>query len=90
MPLKIALLIISLNLCACNTMPPIPEHTQYGIHANINPPGFYGVNSKTKARTYREFDDPVMKGGQCLSAEDFKKFQRYQKELKDWGEEHCK
>jgi hypothetical protein len=85
---KIALLTILISGCA--TLEPAPRHVQYGIHADVNPPGFYGVDSETHERVYRAFDDPFMKAGQALSAPDYQAFQRYIDYLKREAEKRCK
>lgn len=85
---KIALLIILTSL-SCAQLPKVPQHDKYGIHANINPPGFYGVNNETHARTYRPFNDPAMKGGQCLTADHYRAFESWVQSVKTWGEQHC-
>jgi hypothetical protein len=86
--LKIALLTIAISGCA--SLPPVPEVVQYGIHANVEPPGFYGVNNKSKERVYRRFSDPRMKAGQCLDAKDYKEMQEWVKEVKEIAEQRCK
>jgi hypothetical protein len=73
MLLKRSFLIISLSLAGCKSVPEHPQVNDCSIHADINPPGFYCVDSKTKARSYLPFDHPSMKGGQALSAPDVKK-----------------
>ncbi len=89
--LKTALSIIAISLIGCGTLiPKIPRHTQYGIHADINPPGFYGVDNETKERKHKLFSDPSMKGGQCLDNKDYKALQAWVKVVKEIGETHCK
>jgi hypothetical protein len=88
--LKPALLIIAISVVGCESLPPTPEVVQYGIYADVEPPGFYGVNNKTKERTYRRFIDPKMKAGQCLDAKDYKEMQDWVKKVKQISEERCK
>lgn len=85
--LKMVLLIVSLSSCA--QLPPVPHHVQFGIYADVNPPGFYGVDNETKARTYRTFDDPVMKGGQCLTASAYKAWAQWISAVKQEAEQRC-
>lgn len=77
-------------MVACSGLPKVPGHVQYGVHADINPPGFYGVHNETKDQVYRKFDDPAMKAGQCLSADDYKAMQAWIKTVKDIVESECK
>jgi hypothetical protein len=88
--LKIALCAISLSLPACNSLPPFPEVVQYGYHADVPRPGFYGVNNKTHARTFRAPDDPKMKGAQCLEIDDYKKSEDWVRQVKELAETRCK
>lgn len=87
--LKKALLTIAISLSACSSLPPFPEHTQYGVHADISPSGFYGVNSKTKAKVFRGFQDPSMKGAQCVDLRDYRKIQNWIKQVKEIAEQKC-
>lgn len=88
--LKSVLLIISLSfLIGCPSLPKIPAHTQYGIHADVEPPGFYGVHNESRKRIFKTFDDPSMKGGQCVSANDYKAIQAWVKEIKQILENNC-
>lgn len=88
--LKTALLIIAISVVGCESLPPAPEVVQYGVHADVEPPGFYGVNNKTKERVYRRFTDPRMKAGQCLDAKDYKEMQAWVKQVKEIAEKRCK
>ena len=78
MRLRSALLIICTEFllvgCISMPLPEIPEVTLYGIHGDFGPPGFYGVNNKSKEMIYKPFDHKDMKGGQCFSAGDAKKY----------------
>lgn len=87
---KKILLLIAISLCGCESLPPVPQHIQFGVHADIMPPGFYGVNSETKEKVYRSFNDPKMKAGQCLDVEDYKKMQEWVKTVKEIAEGRCK
>lgn len=89
---KIALCAISLvvSLAACSQLPPFPEVVQYGYHADVARPGFYGVNTETHARTFRTPDDPIMKGAQCMSLDDYKKSEDWVRQVKEIAERKCK
>lgn len=87
--LKSALLILSLSLSACAAVPQPPRHVQYGSYPQVEPPGFYGVDSITKERVYRSFFDPEMRGAQCLSASDFKSMQTYIEQLIQLAKQRC-
>lgn len=89
MTLKSALLITVISAFGCQWLPKVPQHTQYGIYGDVNPPGFYGVNNETEERVYRSFADPRMKGGQCLDSKDYKKMQQWIKQVKEQAEKHC-
>lgn len=86
---KKAFLIICLNI-SCASLPPAPEVVQYGIYNNVQPSGLYGVNTKTGAKSYRQFEDPRIKGAQCLVRQDFKAMQDWISELKKIAEKRCK
>lgn len=89
--LKIGLLGISLSLfTACNNLPPFPEVTQYGVRADVSRPGFYGVNNKSGKRVYKTFDNPDMKGAQCLSSEDYKASEEWIKVVKEIAQQRCR
>lgn len=87
---KLALLIASLNFLGCGSLPPAPHHVQYGVHADVRPAGFYGVDNQSKARIYRPFDDPAMKGGQCLTAGDYRAWANWIEAVKQEAERRCK
>lgn len=78
-----------LAIAGCGSLPPRPHHVQYGVHANINPPGFYGVDSDSKAHIYRAFGDPAMKGAQCLTAADYKAWAAWVQKVKEAAEQRC-
>lgn len=81
--LRKSLLIICLSLAGCKSVPERPEVVDCGIHADVEPPGFYCINSKTKEQIYIPFDHPSMKGGQALSAPDAKKHYSWVQSLVD-------
>lgn len=80
MRLRIVLLATCLEIFGCVTqsLPERPEIILYGIHGDFGPAGFYGINRLTKAMIFKPFNDKSMKGGQCMSAEDFKKYSDWQ------------
>lgn len=77
-------------ILGCNSIPPVPDHVQYGVHADIHPPGFYGVHNRTKERLYRPFEEPSMKGAQCVTLEDYKKLAEWAQKVKEVAERQCK
>lgn len=90
--LKNALLITSLsifNIASCDTAPKRPNTVEYGVHADLNQPGFYGFDPETDENVYRPFDDPFMKGAQAVSAGDYLKLKEWERKLKEWGSSHC-
>lgn len=87
--LKKALTTIALSLSACESLPKFPEVVQYGAHADIKPPGYYGVDSDTGAKFYKPFTDPSMKGAQCLSPEDYKKSEDWVQSIVEIAKQHC-
>lgn len=87
--LKSALLVLSVSVCACGSLPPFPEVTQYSVHADVPRPGFYGINNRTNARVYRRFDDPKMKGAQVLDANDYRKSESWIDEIERIAQERC-
>ncbi|MGE3681943.1 MAG: hypothetical protein AB7G93_09470 [Bdellovibrionales bacterium] len=89
--LRSALLIAvsSLISCAGLNIDPPPKYVQYGVHADISPSGFYGVDSQTSERVFRQFDDPAMKGAQCLSAADYMNVQAYITYLRQEAQRRC-
>lgn len=87
--LKKILLVVTATSLGCSICPPAPEHFKCGIHADVDPPGFYCVNSKTGQQVYRPFDDPGMKAGQAVSGDDFVKLERWGKECQQIVETRC-
>lgn len=89
--LKSVLVIIALELCACQTAvldePPV---TWYGVkNKQVKRPGFFGVQYENLDEVYRPFSDTAMDGGQCLSAADFKKEQDWASELVKKAKGNC-
>lgn len=88
--LKNVLLTVSLaSAIACQQVPEFPEIVQYGVHSDVEPAGFYGVNNKTKERVYRPFTDPAMKGAQCMSLEDYRKSEAWAEALVELAKQRC-
>ena len=83
------LLLLTASLSGCSVLPPFPEVVQYGVFADVNPPGFYGVDSKTKAQFYKSFSDLQMKAAQCLPAADYKASEAWVASVKLIAERHC-
>jgi hypothetical protein len=74
---------------ACSVLPPFPEIVQYGIHADLPEPGFYGVDNYTHQRYFKSFDDPSMKGGQCVNADHYKVTEQWGAAVKQIAETRC-
>jgi len=87
--LKSMLLTLSLSLSSCANLPEFPEVVQYGVYADVNPPGFYGVNNKTKQHVFKRFVDPSMKAAQCLDAKDYQKSEAWVKEVIEIAKQRC-
>jgi hypothetical protein len=85
---KAILLITILSLFGCGKLPPAPPVWQCAYSIKFNK--FRCVNSQTKEATNLRRDDPAMEAAQCLSADDYKKGQRYVALLKRMAEERCK
>lgn len=88
--LKSALFVIAISVVGCAQLPPQPEVIQYSIHADVNPPGFYGVNNKTQAHDYQDFSSSVMKAGQCLTAGGYSSYQAWLQQVKEIAEQRCR
>ncbi len=76
-------------MCGCNVLPPFPEVVQFGVYANLPEPGFYGVDNMSHARFYKKFDDPSMKGAQCLDVRAYKASERWIASVKLIAETRC-
>lgn len=87
---KIKFLIILISAVACEVIPKAPERTQYGVYANVKPPGFYGTRSDTKAHVYKAFNDASMKGAQCIDVRDYKAMQTWIDSIKKIANERCR
>jgi hypothetical protein len=88
--LKNVLLVIVINVAGCASLPPVPEVVQYGVHADVNPPGFYGVNNKTGARDHNDFFDPEMKGAQCVTNDGYRKYEAWVQQIIEIAEQRCR
>lgn len=86
--LKAILLITTLSFIGCAKLPPAPALWQCAHSIKFNK--FRCVNTQTKEAVNLRRDDPDMEAAQCLSAEDYKKGQRYVGTLKRLAEERCK
>lgn len=87
---KSVLFAIAISLSGCAQLPKVPRHVQYGTHADVNPPGFYGVDNESSERVYRTFQDPHMKAAQCLSVDDYRSFQAWVSQVKEIAEQRCR
>lgn len=85
--LKMILLITSLELIACSSLPPFPEVWQCGYSIKFNK--FRCVNTKTKQAINLKRDDPHMEAAQCLSFEDYKASELWVSNVKGIAEQHC-
>jgi hypothetical protein len=85
---KSALLITSLSILGCSQLPPFPE--VYQCQFNGNPRAFYCINTKTKERLKIDAGSDVMKGAQCLSADDYLKSEAWVEFVKSQAEKRCK
>lgn len=86
--LKILLLATSLSLGACASLPPFPEVWQCAYSIRFDK--FRCVNTKTKQKVNLRRDDPAMEAAQCLSADDYKKSERWVSQVIDIAEKKCK
>jgi hypothetical protein len=89
MPIRLKLALFLLSLSACAELPPVPHHVQYGVYADVNPPGFYGVDNETKAHQFRSFTDPRMKAAQCLTASDYAAWSRWISAVEQEARQRC-
>ncbi len=87
--LKTVLSICLLSLSACNHLPPVPRHVQYGVHADVSTPGFFGVDNESGGRVHRRFSDPHMKAAQCLSADDYKALSAWVQNVVEIAKKRC-
>lgn len=88
-PKKILILLALLPI-GCASLPKVPRHVQYGAYPQVNPPGFYGVDNESHERHYLEFTSPVMRGGQCLTASDYKSWSKWVSAVKAQAEKRCR
>ncbi len=85
----LSIMILSVSVGCGTIFPKPPPHTQYGVHADLARPGFYGVHSETKAKVYRPFNDPRMKGAQCIDPKDYRSGQNYLQQVREIAEARC-
>lgn len=83
-----ALLITSLSLVGCGSLPPFPEIYQCAFYASQN--AFYCVNSSTKEEIKLPVDSPKMRGAQCMSLEDYRKSESWVQTVKQIAETRCR
>lgn len=83
MQLKSALLIMSLSLLSCATVPDRPLLWQFTLkNKDVAKPGFYYVDPISNDRIFRPFTDPEMDSAQCLSIEDQKRKDNYDRQMR--------
>ena len=87
--LKTSLSFLILTGCG-SQVPDFPEVVQYGVHADVARPGFYGVNNKTGERVYKALDDPSMNGAQCLDLKDYSSSESWVQSVKEIAQKRCK
>jgi hypothetical protein len=85
--LRAGSLAISLSVLGCSQLPPFPEVWQ--CQFNGSPRAFYCVNSKTKERLKLNAESEVMRGAQCLSADDYLKSEAWVEFVKSQAEKRC-
>ena len=78
-------IILGVNSCAGlpKDFPKDPEVVRYGVHADLDPSGFYSSDD------FKDFIDPAMKGAQCVTAGDAKAVERYKASVKAFVIERC-
>jgi hypothetical protein len=87
MKLKLGFLVLAVS--GCGSLPPFPEVVQYGVHADVARPGFYGVNTRTSERVYKPFNSPSMKAAQCMSAADYAKSEAWIASVEKIARQRC-
>lgn len=85
---KMTLLAIALGLSACGRIPDPPAVWACGYSIKFNK--FRCVNTETKKAVNVSRDDSQMEAAQCLSADDYKRSERYVSELLKLAEQRCK
>ena len=87
--LKNALLIVSLSLSGCASLPPFPDVNQCALR----PEALYCVGTTYKERTKFLSGSPEFKDAQCLPVNDSKKSyqaaEAWAQNVKDIAEQHC-
>ena len=86
--LRMSLLITSLSLIACASLPTAPELWQCGYTHKFNK--FRCVNTRTKEKVNLRVDSPIMEGAQCLSLDDYLEAERWIQKVKNIAEQRCK
>lgn len=89
-PRKTLLATLLSLLLGCGSLPLQPDAIQYGVHADITPPGFYGTHNKTYTRVFKSFQAPEMKGAQCLSASDYKAYSAWIQSIEQMAFSRCR
>lgn len=87
--MKYALILCALFLASCGKeVPEFPQVSQCVFKVKYQ--AFYCVDNKTKARVKISVQDFAMDAAQCLSAEDYKKSERWIGDVRAIAEEKCK
>jgi hypothetical protein len=86
--LKSALLILSLSVGACGSVPRFPQVEQCAYSVKFNK--FRCVNVKTKAKRNVSRESKEMEGAQCLSINDYKQAETWLATVKEMAERKCR
>lgn len=84
---RIKILSLGISLSACAGLPPFPEVNQCGV--NGSPRAFYCEDTTTHKQKKLPIDSPLMKGAQCLSADDYKKSEAWVTTVQEIASQHC-
>lgn len=87
MQLRMLLLLTSLALNGCASLPPFPEVLQCGYLPQYGK--FRCVNTQTHAKLNLRLDDPTMRGAQCLSPNDYKKSEAWVADVVEIAKQKC-
>lgn len=85
--LRTKLLLISLILSGCGSLPPFPEVNQCGYSVKYNK--FRCCNTETKKCVNVRREDSRMEAAQCLSGPDYKKSEAWVQSVIDIANQHC-
>lgn len=85
----VALTIASLCRCISPAAVEYPHVTQFAIKTKSSKPGFYGISTEFLREEFEPFNSPIMDGGQCYNAADFKKIQAWEKAVQAAAKARC-